>query len=65
MINDWYDEASLPLDGSEIASCELSSKDNISLLYSVQDDAGNDITAIFTSTLQAKLKLWSSKIWKV
>ncbi len=56
IINDWYDEASLPLDGSGIASCELSSKDNISLLYSVQDDAGADITSMFTSTLQAKLK---------
>ena len=56
IINDWYDEASLPLDGSGIASCELSSKDNISLLYSVQDDTGADITSMFTSTLQAKLK---------
>lgn len=56
IINDWYDEASLPLDGSSIASCDLASKDNISLLYSVQDDTGADITSSFTSTLQAKLK---------
>ena len=56
IVNDWYDEASLPLDGSKFASIDLSSKDNVSLVYSVQDDAGNDITASFTSTLQAKLK---------
>lgn len=56
IINDWYDEASLPLDGSKITPYELTSKDNISLLYSVQDDSGADITASFTSTLQAKLK---------
>lgn len=56
IINDWYDEASLPLDGSSIAPYELTSKDNISLLYSVQDDSGADITGSFTSTLQAKLK---------
>ena len=56
IINDWYDEASLPIDGSSLAPYELTSKDNISLLYSVQDDAGNDVTACFTSTLQAKLK---------
>lgn len=55
IINDWYDEASLPIDGSRFSSIELTSKENISLLYSVQDDAGNDITASFTSTLQAKL----------
>ena len=56
LINDWYDEASLPLDGSTIPSTELSSKDNISLLYSVSDDAGNDVTGNFSSSLQAKLK---------
>lgn len=56
IINDWYDEASLPLDGSKITPYDLTSKDNISLLYSVQDDSGADITGSFTSTLQAKLK---------
>lgn len=56
LINDWYDEASLPLDGSNIPSTELSSKENISLLYSVSDDAGNDVTGNFSSSLQAKLK---------
>ena len=55
IINDWYDEASLPIDGSRFASIELTSKEGISLLYSVQDDTGIDITASFTSTLQAKL----------
>lgn len=57
IVNDWYDEASLPLDGSSFASCEIPSKDNISLVYSVQDDAGNDITGSFSSSLQAKLKV--------
>ena len=56
LINDWFDEASLPLDGSTFSSTELSSKDNISLLYSVSDDAGNDVTGNFSSSLQAKLK---------
>ena len=55
IINDWYDEASLPIDGSRFAPIEITSKDNVSLIYSVQDDAGIDITANFASTLQAKL----------
>lgn len=57
LINDWYDEASLPVDGSSISAVsDLASKDNISLLYSVQDDSGNDVTGSFSSSLQAKLK---------
>ena len=57
LVQDYYDEASLPLDGSSFGSITgIKDKSNISLVYSVQDANGNDITGNFSSTLQASLK---------
>ncbi len=55
--DDYYDEASLPLDGSSFSTVSgITDKSNVSLVYSVLDEHGNDITSSFSSNLQASLK---------
>jgi len=57
LIDDYFDEAEFPISISSYVSSKegLPSKD-ASLLYSVKDEAGNDITGSFSSTGQATLK---------
>lgn len=56
LIENYYTEASFPIDLSDISNIEgLTSKD-ASLVYKVEDANGNDITGNFTSSGQAKLK---------
>ncbi|MCM1178802.1 MAG: Stk1 family PASTA domain-containing Ser/Thr kinase [Clostridium sp.] len=57
LIDDYFDEAGFPISiASYVSSKEgLASKD-ASLLYSVKDEAGNNITESFSSTGQATLK---------
>lgn len=56
VADDWYDEASLPLDGSAFSAVTGLTSKSASLVYSVKDAAGNDITGNFTSSLQARIK---------
>lgn len=57
LLENMYDEAALPIDGSSFASVSgIIDKSSVSLVYSVQDANGNDITASFSSSLQASLK---------
>ncbi|MCI8509032.1 MAG: Stk1 family PASTA domain-containing Ser/Thr kinase [Lachnospiraceae bacterium] len=56
IVDDYYDEASLPLDGSGLSEITGLTSKSASLVYSVKDAAGNDITSHFTSSLQARLK---------
>lgn len=57
VVDEWYDEASLPLDGSGFSAVTgLASKEGSRLLYSIKDSAGNDITGNFSSSLQANIK---------
>ena len=57
LIDNMYDEAALPLDGSSFGSVSgITDKASVSLVYSVQDANGNDITSSFSSSLQASLK---------
>lgn len=56
LIENYYTEASFPIDLSDISNIEgLTSKD-ASLVYKVEDANGNDVTGNFSSTGQAKLK---------
>lgn len=57
LIDDYFDEGGFPISISSYVSSKegLPSKD-ASLLYSVKDEAGNDITGSFSSTGQATLK---------
>lgn len=56
LINDFYDEASLPLDFSGLSPISGLASKSGSLIYSVKDSSGNDITGNFASSVQAKLK---------
>lgn len=56
LADDWYDEASLPLDGSGFSEITGLTSKSASLVYSVKDAAGNDITGNFSSSLQARIK---------
>lgn len=56
IVDDYYDEASLPLDGSGLSEVTGLASKSASLVYSVKDASGNDITSHFTSSLQARLK---------
>lgn len=56
IVDDYYDEASLPLDGSGLSEVTGLASKSASLVYSVKDAGGNDITSHFTSSLQARLK---------
>ena len=56
IVDDYFDEASLPLDGSGLSEVTGLASKSASLVYSVKDAAGNDITSHFTSSLQARLK---------
>ena len=56
LIENYYTEASFPIDLSDLSNIEgLTSKD-ATLVYKVTDENGNDITGSFTSSGQAKLK---------
>lgn len=56
LISDYYSEGSFPIQLSNIASIDGLTSKSASLVYSVKNDAGNDITGNFTSSGQAKLK---------
>lgn len=56
ILNEFYDEVELPIsveDAAEIT--DLLSKDG-TLIYSVTDEEGNDVTGSFSSTVQARFK---------
>lgn len=56
ILDDFYDEAALPLQLTEANNISgLASKD-AALVYSVKNAAGEDITGHFASSVQAKLK---------
>lgn len=55
LVSDYYVESALPLQLSKIAAKAGLTSRNASLVYSVKDEAGNDITQYFKSTGQAKL----------
>ena len=56
LLDDFYSEGSFPISLSSIPSKEGLQSDNVSLVYSVKDDAGNNITGNFSSSGQAALK---------
>lgn len=56
VLDDFYDEATFPIQLSDANSISgLTSKD-ASLVYSIKNAAGEDITGHFASSVQAKLK---------
>lgn len=56
IVDDYYDEASLPLEGTGLSEVTGLTSKSASLVYSVKDASGNDITSSFSSSLQARLK---------
>lgn len=56
VVSDYYSEASFPIQLSNCSSISGLTSNNASLIYSVKDEGGNDITGNFTSSGQAKLK---------
>ncbi|MDE6434292.1 MAG: Stk1 family PASTA domain-containing Ser/Thr kinase [Lachnospiraceae bacterium] len=57
LIDDYFDEGGFPISiASYVSSKEGLPSKEASLLYSVRDEAGNDITGNFSSTGQATLK---------
>lgn len=56
IISDYYSEASFPIQLSNCSSVTGLTSNDASLVYSVKDEAGNDITGNFSSSGQAKLK---------
>lgn len=56
IISDYYSEASFPIQLSNCSSVSGLTSNNASLVYSVKDENGSDITGNFTSSGQAKLK---------
>lgn len=56
LIENYYTEASFPIDLSDISNIEGLTSKEASLVYKVVDANGNDITGSFTSSGQAKLK---------
>ncbi len=53
IVDDYYDEAELPLSVSDITLDDLLMEKNGSLTYSVKDESGNDVTGQFSSSVQA------------
>ena len=53
IVDDYYDEAELPLSVSDITLDDLLMEKSGSLTYSVKDETGNDITGEFSSSVQA------------
>lgn len=56
LIEDYYQENSFPIDLSGLSAREGLSSKNATLVYSVKNENGEDITSHFSSTAQAKLK---------
>ncbi len=56
VIQDYYQENSFPIDLSGASAVENLSSKNATLVYSVKNENGEDITAYFSSSAQAKLK---------
>lgn len=56
LIENYYTEASFPIDLSDISNIEGLTSKEASLVYKIVDANGNDITGNFTSSGQAKLK---------
>lgn len=56
LINDYYSEGSFPISLSGIGAIEGLTTKDASLLYSVKDENGADITGSFSSSGQATLK---------
>lgn len=56
IISDYYSEASFPIQLSNCSSVSGLTSNNASLVYSVKDESGNDVTGNFSSSGQAKLK---------
>ena len=56
VVSDYYSEASFPIQLTNCSSISGLTSNNASLVYSVKDESGNDITGNFTSSGQAKLK---------
>lgn len=56
IIDDFYDEAALPIQVSDSNSISGLTSKEATLVYSVKNVAGEDITGNFSSSVQAKLK---------
>lgn len=56
IIKDYYQENSFPIDLSGISAIDGLTSKNATLVYSVKNENGEDITGSFSSTAQAKLK---------
>lgn len=56
ILDDFYDEAALPLQVSDATSVSGLTSKNATLVYSVKNAAGEDITGNFSSSVQASLK---------
>ena len=56
VISGSYSEISFPIQLSGLSSITGLASKNASLVYSIKDEAGNDITGNFSSSAQAKLK---------
>ena len=56
LLENYYVEASFPIQLADIPNIEGLTSNQATLVYSVKDENGNDITGNFTSSGQAKLK---------
>lgn len=56
LISDYFSEASFPLSISNCSSVTGLTSNNATLIYSLKDESGNDVTGNFSSTGEAKLK---------
>ena len=56
LISDYFSEASFPLSISNCSSVTGLTSKNATLVYSLKDESGNDVTGNFSSTGEAKLK---------
>lgn len=56
IIDDYFDEASLPIQLTDMNTVNGLTTKEASLVYSVKDENGTDITSNFSSSIQAKIK---------
>ena len=56
LISDYFSEASFPLSIANCSSVTGLTSNNATLVYSLKDESGNDVTGNFSSTGEAKLK---------
>ena len=56
LISDYYSEASFPISIANCSSVTGLTSQNATLVYSMKDESGNDVTGNFSSTGEAKLK---------